>query len=254
MKLCADEASVVTDGDGEGEARLWEAKEGESPQPPLAVVEGEAVTSVVQGGDERGEEFGMSSGSGGEAGVVVRAQLVVELIDSSAPVVSWFEALTATLEKLHLPLECEKGETWGGRLAIPKKGGGMHFSNDEQAVADAAYSRMGTLYEYVAASSQLSSKREQMLRLAQVAPRPRPRARRGTWSPLRLLLPTWTAHATDGSLTAIAPVLAKVTRAPCGRHWQRKRNFRRRNVSSALLRRNLKRSRWRAGSLARLVS
>lgn len=33
--------------------------------------------------------------------------------------------VSRTLEELQLPLECEKGETWGRRLAIAKKGGGV---------------------------------------------------------------------------------------------------------------------------------
>ncbi|KAL1496047.1 hypothetical protein AB1Y20_014676 [Prymnesium parvum] len=100
-------------------------------------------------------------------GAAVSARLSVEPADASAPVVAWFSEVCRQLEALHLPLECEKGETWGARLAIPRKGGGTHFSAEEQAEADAAYARVGVLYEYVSASTQLASKAEQLRRLSE---------------------------------------------------------------------------------------
>ena len=63
---------------------------------------------------------------------VVGASLSVQVDDCSAAVVEWFESLSARLEAFHLPLECEKDETWGSRLLIVKKGGGFHFSAEEQ--------------------------------------------------------------------------------------------------------------------------
>jgi hypothetical protein len=92
--------------------------------------------------------------------------LAVRFQDDSLAVVGWFEGVSARLESFHLPLECEKDETWGSRLAIAKKGGGMHYSDEERGLADVAYGRVSQLYEYVTASRQLSSKAEQLPRLA----------------------------------------------------------------------------------------
>jgi hypothetical protein len=64
-----------------------------------------------------------------------------------------------------LPLECEKEETWGKRLLIAKKGGGHHYSDQERELADAAYGRVGVLYDYCTASSQLAGVAERLPRL-----------------------------------------------------------------------------------------
>lgn len=47
----------------------------------------------------------------GGRGTVVRGSLSLRTIDTSAVVVSWFQQISARLEALHLPLECEKDET-----------------------------------------------------------------------------------------------------------------------------------------------
>jgi hypothetical protein len=96
----------------------------------------------------------------------VAMSLAVRFQDDSLAVVGWFEGVSARLESFHLPLECEKDETWGSRLAIAKKGGGMHYSDEERGLADVAYGRVSQLYEYVTASRQLSAKAEQLPRLA----------------------------------------------------------------------------------------
>ena len=96
----------------------------------------------------------------------VAMSLAVRFQDDSSAVVGWFEDVSVRLESFHLPLECEKDETWGSRLAIAKKGGGMHYSDEERSLADAAYGRVSQLYEYVTASRQLSSRAEQLPRLA----------------------------------------------------------------------------------------
>ena len=97
----------------------------------------------------------------------VSTQLSLRLLDTSAAVTGWFSALSAQLEALHLPLECEKDETWGSRLAIAKKGGGWHYAAEEQALADGAYARIAPLYDYVTASSQLAEKAELLPRLVE---------------------------------------------------------------------------------------
>ena len=59
-----------------------------------------------------------------------------------------------------------QAETWGERLAIPRKGGGLHFGEPERREAAAAYARLGVLYEFVSLSSQLAERAEACRRLA----------------------------------------------------------------------------------------
>lgn len=54
---------------------------------------------------------------------------------------------------------------WGSRLAIARRGGGFHFSEQEMALADSAYARVAPLYAYVTAASQLAEKAELLPRL-----------------------------------------------------------------------------------------
>uniref|UniRef100_A0A7S4BEA8 PH domain-containing protein n=2 Tax=Chrysotila carterae TaxID=13221 RepID=A0A7S4BEA8_CHRCT len=94
----------------------------------------------------------------------VWTRLQVDPYDASKPVVRWFAAVGRSLEELNLPLECEKEETWSDRLRIAKKGGGLHFSEEELQLAAKAYARVGVLYEYVTLSEQLSDKANQLRR------------------------------------------------------------------------------------------
>ena len=55
--------------------------------------------------------------------------------DACAPVLHWWEAQSRRMEELCLPLEGEKDETWGQRLAIAKKGGGSHYTAAELELA-----------------------------------------------------------------------------------------------------------------------
>ena len=93
---------------------------------------------------------------------MVRLKLPVIPYDAQKAIVSWWFQVTNTLEKLQLPLECEKDETWANRLEIGRRdGGGWHFSASERAVAGEAYARVGPLYEYVTMSTQLADRASQ---------------------------------------------------------------------------------------------
>lgn len=54
------------------------------------------------------------------------------------------------------------------RLAIAKRGGGTHYTDEERAAAATAYKRLGVLYEYTSMASQLADKAEQCRRLGGV--------------------------------------------------------------------------------------
>ena len=96
------------------------------------------------------------------------AKLEVVPFNAAAEVVAWFASVGKKLEELCLPLECEKEETWADRLAIPKRGGGLHYSDDERQAAAEAYERIGVLYEYTLMASQLADKAENCQRIAGV--------------------------------------------------------------------------------------
>ena len=100
------------------------------------------------------------------APIAADLKLTVAPFDGSAEVVSWWTAVAARLEAVGLPLEGEGAETWGARLKIGKKGGGEHFDESQRRDADAAYGRVGALYEYASLSSQLREKAEQLSRIA----------------------------------------------------------------------------------------
>ena len=100
------------------------------------------------------------------APIAADLKLTVAPFDGSAEVVAWWTAVAARLEAVGLPLEGEGAETWGARLKIGKKGGGEHFDEAQRADADAAYGRVGALYEYASLSSQLREKAEQLSRIA----------------------------------------------------------------------------------------
>ena len=100
------------------------------------------------------------------APIAADLKLTVAPFDGSAEVVAWWTAVAARLEAVGLPLEGEGAETWGARLKIGKKGGGEHFDEAQRRDADAAYGRVGALYEYASLSSQLREKAEQLSRIA----------------------------------------------------------------------------------------
>ena len=99
------------------------------------------------------------------APIAADLKLTVAPFDGSSEVVAWWTAVAARLEAVGLPLEGEGAETWGARLKIGKKGGGEHFDESQRRDADAAYGRVGALYEYASLSSQLREKAEQLSRM-----------------------------------------------------------------------------------------
>lgn len=125
-------------------------------------------TTDSRGGDSSssGEGGGGVGGSAGGGGGGVRACLTVLPHDFPGEVVRWFASVGKTLEELCLPLECEKEETWADRLAIAKKGGGLHYSEGERREAAEAYGRVGVLYEYTAMVLQLADKADACRSLA----------------------------------------------------------------------------------------
>jgi hypothetical protein len=54
------------------------------------------------------------------------------------------------------------GDSWGERLAIKAKGGGMHFDDDSRRAATAAFQRLGTLRQAVTWHLQLTSRGKQI--------------------------------------------------------------------------------------------
>lgn len=129
-------------------------------------VEGSAMAAATAAAVDVTDDAGADGGSSSVT-THVDTRLTLRLVDTSAPVVAWFTQLSGALESVGLPLECEKEETWGDRLLIAKKGGGHHFSEGERELADAAYARVGALYDYVTASEQLAEVAERLPRLVE---------------------------------------------------------------------------------------
>ena len=62
-------------------------------------------------------------------------------------------------DELGLPLT---GDEWGERLAIKKKGGGLHFDDGARSSAALAYSRLGVVHSAVTWHKQLANRRTQI--------------------------------------------------------------------------------------------
>ena len=67
--------------------------------------------------------------------------------------------LEGVADELGLPLA---GDDWGERLTIKKKGGGVHFQDDERALAAAAFARAGVLHSLVTWHEQLVNRSTQI--------------------------------------------------------------------------------------------
>jgi hypothetical protein len=78
---------------------------------------------------------------------------------SIAESVSTLKAIEEAADELGLPLT---GDEWGERLAIKKKGGGVHFDDETRACAATAYVRAGILHSAVTWHEQLMSRGSQI--------------------------------------------------------------------------------------------
>ena len=78
---------------------------------------------------------------------------------STAEAAETLKELEGLADELGLPLT---GDEWGERLAIKKKGGGMHFDDAARGQAAAAYARLGVLHSSVTWHSQLESRSTQV--------------------------------------------------------------------------------------------
>ena len=74
--------------------------------------------------------------------------------------VAEIQEIEGAADGLGLPLT---GDEWGERLAIKKKGGGMHFDDETRALAASAYKRLGTLHSAVTWHTQLASRGTQIV-------------------------------------------------------------------------------------------
>ena len=136
---------------------------------PTPRVEATLLVLADEGGDD-----GDGDGGGGDGGAVARLRLRLrgvgvrsdpESADASVQVLEWWDEASRQMEELCLPLEGEKEETWAERLAIPKKGGGTHYTADEVALAGRAYARVAALYDYARLSRQLVDAAAQLRRI-----------------------------------------------------------------------------------------
>ena len=76
----------------------------------------------------------------------------------TAAAVGALKSIESRADDLGLPLS---GEAWGERLAIPKKGGGMHFDPPHQQAATAAFRRAGAMLTAATWREQLTGRASQ---------------------------------------------------------------------------------------------
>lgn len=74
--------------------------------------------------------------------------------------VSALHELESTADELGLPLT---GDEWGERLAVKKKGGGMHFDDETRQKAAGAFTRTGILHSAVTWHEQLGNRGTQIV-------------------------------------------------------------------------------------------
>jgi hypothetical protein len=88
--------------------------------------------------------------------VKMASEMSLSSVDSCVAAVQEVERAA---DDVGLPLT---GDSWGERLAIKAKGGGMHFDDDSRRAATAAFQRLGTLRQAVTWHLQLTSRGKQI--------------------------------------------------------------------------------------------